>query len=127
MGYSVDNPGYQVWDPTTHKVWDVRAPGFDELVSGGWWRKPVVDLKPAWEGDEPLEFVYVEVPPAAPIEQLGAIIPVPPVDEDAADDDGADGPGPGGPGGGGSLDDVNEDDDDDPLAIEDAPAQHVTG
>ena len=50
---------------------------------------------------------------------------MPPVHEDAANDDGADGQGSGGPGGGGPLDDVNEDDDDEPLAIEDAPAQHV--
>ena len=84
-----------------------------------WWRKPIVDLKPAWERDEPLKFVYVEVPPAAPMEQLGAIVPVPPADEDATDDDA----GGGGIGGGGPFGDVNENDDDDPLAIEDAPAQ----
>ena len=125
VGYSVDTPGYRVWDPTTHKVWDVRAPDFDESVSGGWWRKPSVNMKPTWEGDEPLEFVYVEVPPAAPTEQPGAIVPVPPADDDGADDNGAGGPGGGGPGSGGPLDDVNEDDDDAPLAIEDAPAQHV--
>ena len=39
VGYSVDTPGYRVWGPTTHKVWDVRAPDFDESVRGGWWRK----------------------------------------------------------------------------------------
>ena len=125
VGYSVDTPGYRVWDPTTHKVWDVRAPDFDESVTGGWWRKPFVNMKPAWEGDEPLEFVYVEVPPAAPTEQPGTIVPVPPADDDGADDNGAGGPGGGGLGSSGPLDDVNEDDDDAPLAIEDAPAQHV--
>ena len=30
VGYSVDTPRYQIWDPTTHKVWDVRAPNFDD-------------------------------------------------------------------------------------------------
>ena len=46
MGYSVNAPGYRVWDPVTHKVWDVRGPEFDELVSGGWWRKPAAADKP---------------------------------------------------------------------------------
>ena len=50
---------------------------------------------------------------------------MPLADEDVADADGADGPRGGGPGGGGPLDDVNEDDDDVPLAIQDAPAQNV--
>ena len=55
-----------------------------------------------------------------PVEQPGAIVPVPP----AADDDDRDGPGAEGPdggGGGGLLDGVDEDDDD-PPAIEGAPA-----
>ena len=39
VGYSIDTPGYRVWDPTTHKVWDVRGPTFDETASGGWCRK----------------------------------------------------------------------------------------
>ena len=26
VGYSVDTPGYRVWDPISHKVWDVRGP-----------------------------------------------------------------------------------------------------
>ena len=66
----VDTPSYRVWDPSTHRVWDVRAPDFDESVRGGWWRKPVVDKKPVWEGDEPLELVYVMDPPAnLPMEQ----------------------------------------------------------
>ena len=30
VGYSIDTPGYRVWDPATHKVWDVRSPDFDE-------------------------------------------------------------------------------------------------
>ena len=47
VGYSIDTPGYRVRDPVTHKVWDVRALDFDESVSGGWWRKPVVNDKPA--------------------------------------------------------------------------------
>ena len=36
VGYSVGTPGYRVWDPTSHKVWDVRGPDFNEMVSGGW-------------------------------------------------------------------------------------------
>ena len=131
VGYSVDTPGYRVWDPSTHKVWDVRAPDFDESVRGGWWRKPVVEKKPIWEGDEPLELVYAVDPPAnPPMEQPGAIVPVPPVDIDAGDGDGDGGPGgggraDGGPGGGGPLDDVDEDYDDEPLAIEGAPVPNV--
>ena len=121
VGYSVDTPGYRIWDPTTHKVWDVRAPDFDELVIGGWWRKPIIDNKPTWGGDEPLDFVYVEDPPVdPPMEQPGAVVPVPPADVDVADEDGE-----GGPGGGGPLDDVDEDEDDDPPAIEGAPAPNA--
>ena len=94
VGYSVDTPGYRVWDPSTHKVWDVRAPDFDETVSGGWWRKPVLEKKPAWGEDEPIEFVYVENPPdGPPMEQPGAVVLVPPAADDAADDDGANGGG----------------------------------
>ena len=66
VGYSVDTPGYRLWDPTTHKVWDVRAPDFDESMGGGWWTKPAVDKKPIWEGDEPLELVYAVDPPVDP-------------------------------------------------------------
>ena len=78
-GSSADTPGYRIWDPTTHKVWDVRSPDFDETTTGGWWRKPVIDNKPAWGGDEPLDFVYVEDPPAdPPVEHPGAIVLVPP-------------------------------------------------
>ena len=35
VGYSVNTPGYRVWDPVSHKVWDVRGPDFDELVASG--------------------------------------------------------------------------------------------
>ena len=78
----------------THKVWDVRAPDFDESVSGGWWRKPTAVDKLAWDGEEPLHFEYVEDPPAdPPVEQPRAIVPVPPAQDDAADDDDGDGPG----------------------------------
>ena len=79
VGYSIDTPGYRIWDPTTHRVWDVRSPDFDEIITGGWWRKPVAIDKPAWGGDEPLHFDYVEDPPVDPlVEQPGAIVPVPP-------------------------------------------------
>ena len=102
-------------------MWDVRSPDFDETVTGGWWRKPAAIDKPAWGGDEPLHFDYVEDPQVdPPVEQPGAIVPVPP----AADNDDGEGPGAEGPdggGGGGFLDDVDEDDDDLP-AIEGAPA-----
>ena len=47
VGYSVDTPGYKVWDPVSHKVWDVRVPDFDEMVSGGWWRKSAAARTPA--------------------------------------------------------------------------------
>ena len=121
VGYSVDTPGYRVWDPSTHKVWDVRAPDFDETVSGGWWRKLVLEKELAWGEDEPIEFVYKENPPdGPPMEQLGAVVLVPPAADDAADDDGANGGGDGG-----LLDDVNEDDDDAPLRIEGAPVPNV--
>ena len=52
-----DTLGYRMWDPVTHKVWDVRGPYFDETVSGGWWKKPVAERKPIWEDDAPLELV----------------------------------------------------------------------
>ena len=66
VGYSIDTLGYRIWDPTTHKVWDVRSPDFDETAQGGWWRKPTAVDKPAWSGDEPLHFDYVEEPVAVP-------------------------------------------------------------
>ena len=56
-----------------------------------------------------------------PVEQPGAIVPVPPAQDDAADDDDGGGPEGEGPRGGGPLDDVDEDDED-PPAIEGAPA-----
>ena len=109
VGYSLDTPGYRVWDPTTHKVWDVRALDFDESVSGGWWRKPANDKKPIWEAHEPLDFDFMVDPPVdPPMEQLGAIVPVPPAYVDVADGDDGEGPGDARP-----LDDVDEDDDDD--------------
>ena len=122
VGYSIDTPVYRVWDPATHKVWDMRSPDFDESVSGGWWwRLEAVD-NPAWGGDEPLHLDYVDNPPVdPPMEQSGAIVPVPPVADDAADDDDDDGPGADGQAGGGILDDVDEDDDD-PPELEGAPA-----
>ena len=67
VGYSVDTPGYRIWDPTTHKVWDVRSPDFDETVQGGWWRKPVAVDKPAWGGDEPLLLGPLPLVTSAPI------------------------------------------------------------
>ena len=88
VGYSIDTPGYRVWDPATHKVWDVRALDFDELVRGGWWKQPAAVDKPAWGGDEPLHFDYVDDLPVDPlVEQPGAIVPVPLA---ANDDDGKD-------------------------------------
>ena len=66
-------------------MWDVRAPDFDKFFSGGWWRKPANDKKPIWDADEPLDFDYMEDPPAdPPMEQPGAIVPVPPAYVDAA-------------------------------------------
>ena len=46
VGYFVDTLRYGVWDPVSHKVWDVRGPDFDELVSGGWWKKPAAAKMP---------------------------------------------------------------------------------
>ena len=104
VGYSVDTPGYRVWDPTTHKVWDVRGPDFDELVAGGWWKQPTSVVKAKWGGDEPLNFMQgldlEEDPPAAGVP--------PPVDgitggggDDASGDDGSSG-------GAGPFSDVDE-------------------
>ena len=38
VGYSVNTPGYRVWDPVTHKVWDVRGPdltSWSQVAGGG--------------------------------------------------------------------------------------------
>ena len=118
VGYSMDTAGYRVWDPVTHKVWDVRGPIFDEMVSGGWWRKPVAEKKPAWEDDAPFEPVVGMDPP---VNQPGAIVPVPPADGNGGGDEDGGGLGGGGPGGGGPLDDVDEDADDEPLQLEGVP------
>ena len=61
--------------------------------------------------------------PAA--EQPGAMVPVPPVDGDegGGGPDGGGG-GPAGGGGGGHLDDVDEDEDEEPLQLEGAPMVH---
>ena len=93
---------YRVWDPVSHKVWDVRGPDFDELVGGGWWKKPPAALKPKWEEDAPLNLMegmdLEEEPPAVQAS--------PPPDDDHADGGGdvvahgGEGPGDGGPGGG---------------------------
>ena len=101
-------------------MWDVHSLDFDETATSGWWRKPAAVDKPAWGEDEPLHFDHVEDPTVdPPVEEPGAIVPVPP----AVDDDDGEGPGadvPDGGGGGGLLDDV---DDDDPPAMEGAPAR----
>ena len=114
VGYPVDTLGYRVWDLVTHKVWDVRGPEFDELVGGGWWKKPVMEKRPVWEDNVPFEVVEGLGPP---MEQPGAIVPVPPADGNEEDGDDRAGGG-GGQGGGGPLDDFDEDDDDDSLQIE---------
>ena len=35
VGYADGTPGYRVWDPTTHLVWDVREPEFNEEMAAG--------------------------------------------------------------------------------------------
>ena len=109
VGYSIDTTGYRVWNPATHKVWDVRGPIFDESASGGWWRKPAIAKKPLWADEAPLKLVIGLDAPA--VEQPGAIVPVPPVDG------GGGGGGPANGGGGGHLDDVDEDEDEEPLQL----------
>lgn len=37
----MESPRSRIWDPETHKVWNLREPDFDESVKGGWWRKPI--------------------------------------------------------------------------------------
>ena len=138
VGYSVNTPGYRVWDPVSHKVWDVRGPDFDELVAGGWWKKPPAALKKKWEGDAPLILMegldLEEAPP-------GVDAPPPPGDDDAdggeivaarggdvvADGGGSPGggsPGAGSSGGGGPLSDVEEND---PPQIEGVPPPRMSG
>ena len=115
VGYAVNTPGYRVWDPTSHKVWDVRGPDFDELVAGGWWKKPVADREPKVDNDVPFNLMegldLEEDPPGG-----GG---VPPPDNAMVGVDGADGDdaadGGGSPSGGGELSDSE---DDDPLQIE---------
>ena len=40
ISYGVSNPTYRVWNSTTHKVYDVAVPAFDEDAQPGWWRDP---------------------------------------------------------------------------------------
>ena len=35
VGYAYCTPGYRVWNPTTHLVWDVREPELNEEVAAG--------------------------------------------------------------------------------------------
>ena len=94
--------------------------GFNEMVSGGWWRRPAAARTPAWEREVPFNFMEgldLEEEP------LGAAPPPP----DDAVPDGADIPGPGaivpydggpGYGGGDGVGDLEGDaggDDDDAL------------
>ena len=60
VGYSEGTPGYRVWDPTTHLVWDVRVPEFNEEVTAGWWKKPVTVKENIGDSDEPLFFQGLE-------------------------------------------------------------------
>ena len=62
----------------------------------------------------------VDPPVDPPMEQPGAIVPVPPADVDAAHDD------DGGLEGGGPLDDVDADGDDDPPEIEGVPLPNAS-
>ena len=56
VGYAEGTPGYRVWDPTTHLVWDVREPEFNEEVVAGWWKKPPTVKENIGDIDEPLHF-----------------------------------------------------------------------
>ena len=95
VGYSINTPGYRVWDPSRHKVWDVRSPDFDELVSGAWWKQPVAASNPRWEMDVPLHLMGgLDLGEDAP----AGDDPQPPADEIAVgggggDDDDSDGDG----------------------------------
>ena len=98
LGSLVNAPGYRVWDLVSHKVWDVRGPDFDELVRGGWWKKPPGALKPKWEEDAPLnlmEGLYLE-------EEPPKVDASPPPDDDDTDGGGVV-EGGGGSVGGGSV------------------------
>ena len=103
VGYSVNTPGYRVWDPVTHKVWDIRGPDFDELVTAGWWKKPAATKMPVWEGEVPLNLMEgLDLEEELP----GEDDPPPPAN--------GDGSGGGSPSGERPLSDVNETEDDPP-------------
>ena len=38
VGYSANSPAYRVWDPESHKVYNIGGPDFDEGVEAGWWK-----------------------------------------------------------------------------------------
>ena len=105
VGYSVNTPGYRVWDPVSHKVWDVRGPDFDETVRGGWWKVPLAAEKVMWADDNPLHLMegldLVEDLP-------GEDDPPPPAGGGSPDDGG------GSSSDGGPLSDVNDGADDSP-------------
>lgn len=92
-----------VWDPETHKVWDVRGPEFDEGFSGGWWRKPAVAKKVGWEDDEPLQLVVGIGGDEEQVEDGDVLDPQPPAPGGGGDGGGSN------DGGGNPLSDVIED------------------
>ena len=98
VGYSLDTPGYRVWDHVSHRVWDVRGPDFDETVRGGWWKMPVGAKKAVWDDDSPLHLMEgLDL-----VEKLSDENDPPPT----ADGDG--GGGGGSSSGGGPLSDVSD-------------------
>lgn len=45
-----------MWEPSTHQVWNVREPEFDEGSTAGWWRKPITVKSNVGDDEEPLFF-----------------------------------------------------------------------
>lgn len=107
VGYSIDTLGYRVWDLVSHKVWDVKILDFDEMVSGGWWKKLAAHKKTVWEEEAPLDLVGG----LDPVEKLpGEKNPPPPADGDAdGESDSLDDGGP--------LADVDADDPPEPEGV----------
>ena len=99
-------------------MWDVRGPDFDELVSGGWWKRPAAAKMPVWEREAPFNLMegldLEEEPPGA--EDLP-----PPVDNDVPEGDNIPGGGAIIPYDGGPDVGDGDDDGDDDGDVDNAP------
>ena len=66
VGYSADSREYRVWDPESHKVYNIGEPDFDEGVEAGWWKMKGEHIGVETDADEDVFHDMSVLPPSPP-------------------------------------------------------------